>query len=96
VYSEMSSKANRKRPRADQVHAWAALRGIPLTKLWRELFPKKDVGYSHFLNVLNGHRSKGKGSEQVFRKVTRRLTPDIARQLGIPQHLVRQVLFPEK
>lgn len=92
MYSQIPAKSNRKRPRAGQVHAWAASRGIPLTRLHRELFPKQEVGYQHFINVLNGHRT----NEKVFRKVTRRLAPDIARQLNIPQHLVRQVLFPEK
>ncbi|KKN06455.1 hypothetical protein LCGC14_1077110 [marine sediment metagenome] len=92
MYSEKPVKSSRKRPRAGQVHAWASSRGIPLTRLHRELFPKQDVGYRHFINVLNGHRN----NEKVFRKVTRRLAPDIARQLNIPQHLVRQILFPEK
>jgi len=67
------------------------LRGIPLTNLWRELFPKEDVGYRHFINVINGHRT----NEKVFQKVSQRLAPDIAQQLSIPHSLVREVLFPE-
>ena len=92
MYATKPVKTSGKRPRATQVYVYCATRGITLSKLYRELFPRRTVAYSYFINVLNGHRS----NEKVFRKVTRRLAPDIARQLNIPQHLVRQVLFPEK